>query len=238
MDGWTAEAHRCGAFRPGFMTDPAIPQLKYLTRPAEAANLLNSVLEFSACRFGIAECPLAVHDVTVLRGHRGSRWTLRYAVENRVGAASTIFAKVYARDRSDIAGLLSALSCSGLGLGQSMQAATLIAYSAKLRLLLLKEAPGESTRAALRRGSTGIGERTARWLASFHTAARLPPAYRLRDPLAKAQRWTQSLMKTPALRRDAGRLLAALAAAQHNWPPGRPCMMHGDFGISHVYLAE
>jgi Phosphotransferase enzyme family len=237
MNSGMAEASRCGAFRPSLVTDPAIPQLKRLTRPTEAVSLLNSVLEFAACGFGIAEGPLAVHDVAVLRGHPGSRWTLRYAVESRVGAASTIFAKVYARDRRDIAGVLSALSCSGLGLGQPMQAVAPIAYSAHLRLLLLKEAPGESARAALRRGSAGIGERSARWLASFHTAAPLPPAYRLHDPLSKAQRWTQSLTKSAALCRDARRLLAALAAAQQNWPPARPRMVHGDFGASHVYLA-
>jgi hypothetical protein len=221
------------------VTDPAIPQLKRLTHPVEAASLLNSVLETVVQESGLGEVPWAVRDVSVLRAHPGSRWTLRYVVENRAGLASIIFAKVYARNRDDIAGLLPALHSRGLGWGQPVQAVPLLAYSPALRLLLLKEAPGETAGAALRRGSAGVGERTAGWLASFQALAPLPPAYYMQDPLSTAYRWTQSLAaNAPMLGRSAHRLLNALARRPPEWPPAQPRLVHGDFRAAHVYLAE
>ncbi len=220
--------------------DPAIPQLSRLTRPLEAARLLEAALTTGPRPWmAQGEGVLDVRTVTVLRSHPGSRWTLRYAVRRRGGAESSLIAKVYAHDRSDVATVLSALRARGLGCGRPMQANAPIAYLPTLRLLLLEEAPGETARVALRRGQGGIGERAARWLAAFHAAAApLPAAYRLRDPLAKARRWAQALdADAPTLGREASRLLAALAAAQPAWPPAAPRVVHGDFGASHVYLA-
>ncbi len=218
-------------------TDAAIPQLSRLTRPPEAARLLGAVM-MGRPQPGTArgEGPLDVRAVTVLRGHPGSRWTLRYAV--RRGAEEyTFIAKVYARDRGDVATTLSALRRAGFGPGQLMQVAAPIAYAPSLRLLLLEEAPGDTARAALRRGQTGVGERTAQWLAAFHAASPpLPAAYRLRDPLAKARHWTHALsMHVPALAREARHLFVALAEARPAWP-APPHLVHGDFSASHVYL--
>jgi len=218
-------------------TDAAIPQLSRLTRPPEAARLLGAVM-MGRPQPGTArgEGLLDVRAVTVLRGHPGSRWTLRYAVRRGV-EEHTFIAKVYARDRGDVAATLSALRRAGFGPGQRMQVAAPIAYAPSLRLLLLEEAPGDTARAALRRGQAGVGERTARWLAAFHAASPpLPAAYRLRDPLIKAQHWARALgAGAPALADGARRLLAALAEARPAWP-APPHLVHGDFSASHVYL--
>lgn len=220
--------------------DAAMPELNRLTHAPEAARLLETILTAGPLPWmARGEGPLDVRTVTVLRGHPGSRWTLRYAVRRQGGAEIILFAKVYARDRGDIASMLSILRGRGLGRGQPMQVAAPIAYLPALRLLLLEKAPGETARAALRRGQAGIGKRTARWLTAFHKAAPpLPAAYRLRDPLAKAHRWAQALdASAPTLGREARRLCAALAAAQPPWPPALPRVVHSDFGASHVYFA-
>ncbi len=188
------------------------------------------------------EEPLDVQAVAVLRGHPGSRWTLRYTVRPRKGgsATSTLIAKVYARDRSDIARTLVTLRERGLGSGQPMQVNAPVAYLPVHRVLLLEHAPGETARAALRRGQDGVGDKAARWLAALHAVpAPLPVGYRLRDPLAKARRWARVLDADapPALARAGHRLFVALAGAQPPWPPATPRIVHGDFGASHVYLA-
>jgi Phosphotransferase enzyme family len=230
--------------------DPAIPQLARLTRAPEAARLLEAALTTAigprpwVARGG----PPVVREVAVVCGHPGSRWTLRYTVvrpprgDGGSAAESTVFAKVYARDRGDVASLLWALRERGQGQGRPMQVNASIAYLPALRVLLLEQAPGETARAALRRSRGGIGERAARWLAAFHAApAPLPAAYRMGDPLAKAHRWARALdgapRAPPALGRGARRLLAALARAQPPWPPAAPRVVHGDFGASHIYLA-
>ncbi len=219
-------------------TDAAIPQLRRLTCLPEAARLLDAVLRGQP-RPWLArdEGPLDVQAVTVLRGHPGSRWTLRYTVR-RGDETRALIAKVYARDRSDVLAALTALRRLGFGPGQPMQVAAPLAYAPALRLLLLEEVPGETARAAVLRGQTGVGERTARWLAAFHAAAPpLPTVYRLHDPLIKARRWTRALSTTaPALAGDARHLCAALVKARPAWP-APPHLAHGDFSASHVYPA-
>ncbi len=224
--------------------DPAIPQLSRLLRAAEASSLLEALLAVAPPRPWAArggEGPLEVQHVVVLRSHPGSRWTLRYIVRPRggKGAASTVIAKVYARDRGDVAAVLSALRDRDFGAGRPMQANAPIAYLPQLRTLLLEEAPGETARSALRRGVGGVGERVARWLAAFHAAsAPLPATYHLRDPLTKARHWARALdARAPtALCREVRRLLALLAQAQPPWPPASPRLVHGDFGASHLYF--
>ncbi len=226
-------------FNGALAIDAAIPQLSRLTRAAEVARLLGTVLiagpqSWMVCSHGLVN----VQAVTVLRGHPGSRWTLRYAIR-RGEAEITIIAKVYARDRSDVATTLSVLRGRGLGLGQPMQVAAPIAYIPTLRLLLLEEASGETARTALLRGQGGIGEKIAYWLAAFHAAAAAPLSapYLQRDPLIKARRWAQALgANVPALGREARNLLAALVEAKPAWL-APPRLVHGDFSASHVYLA-
>ncbi|HWE63259.1 MAG TPA: phosphotransferase [Chloroflexota bacterium] len=227
----------------GGQTDTAIPQLRRLTHRLEAATLLCTALLGCAHPWVSATGgagPLEVRAVTVLRGHPGSRWTLRYVVQ-RGDEECTLIAKVYARDRGDVAATLSALRHGGFGAGQCMQVAAPIAYLPMLRLLLLEEAPGETACAALGRGQVGgraVGEWVARWLAAFHAAAPpLPAVYRWRDPLIGARRWAWALgAGAPTLTGEARHLLAALAAARPAWP-APPHLVHGDFSASHVYLA-
>lgn len=222
----------CGVY------DPAIPHLGALTRALDAAQLLSGVAMLRSHRWmATGEGSLEVQAVTVLRGHPGSRWTLRYDVR-RGNERRTLIAKVYARDRGDVAAMLLALRRGGFGPGERMQVAVPIAYLPAPRLLLLEEAPGLSARAVLSLGQAGVGEEVARWLAAFQAASPpLPGAYRLRDPLVKARRWTRALGgDAPMLAGAARHLLDALAAAQPAWPAA-PHLMHGDFGVSHVYLA-
>ncbi len=219
-------------------TDAAIPQLRRFTCLPEAARLLDAVLRDQPCSWLVrSEGPLDVQDVTVLRGHPGSRWTLRYTVR-RGDETRTFIAKVYARDRGDVVTTLTALRRLGFGPGGPLQVTAPLAYAPALCLLLLEDAPGETARAAVLRGQTGVGDKTARWLAAFHAAAPpLPAAYRLRDPLIKARRWTRALSATtPALTGDARRVCAALVKARPDWP-APPHLVHGDFSASHVYLA-
>jgi hypothetical protein len=218
--------------------DTAIPQLSRLTRAPEAARLLAPVLvDRQQSSFGGNHGSPNVQAVTVLRGHPGSRWTLRYAIR-RGDEETTLIAKVYARDRGDVPITLSTLRSRGLGDGQPMQVPAPITYLPTLRLLLLEEASGETARAALQRGQGGIGERTACWLAAFHAAtAPLAAAYRPRDPLVKARRWAQALAaNAPALGREGRHLLTALTKARPAWS-SPPHLVHGDFSASHVYLA-
>ena len=218
--------------------DAAIPQLRRLTCLPAAARLVDAVLRDQPRPWLVrGEGLLDVQDVTVLRGHPGSRWTLRYTVR-RGDETRILIAKVYAHDRNDVVATLAALRRLGFGPGQPLQVAAPLAYAPALRLLLLREAPGETARAAMLRGQAGVGDRTARWLAAFHAAAPpLPAAYRLRDPLIKARRWTQALGATaPALAGDARHLCAALVEARPDWP-APPHLAHGDFSAAHVYLA-
>lgn len=208
------------------------------THPADAAKLLHAVLtDHPQSWMASSEGPLDVQATTVLREHTGSRLALRYAI--RWGKVERILiAKFYARDRSDVASTLSSLLTRGFGPGQPMQVPTLIAYVPEIGLLLMEEAPGQTARVALRHGQSGIGERTAQWLAAFHAAATpLPAAYQLREPVSRARRWAQRLnVNAPALGAEAHYLLAALIDAQPAWPP-QPRLVHGDFSISHVYVA-
>lgn len=219
-------------------TDAAIPHLRRLTSPPEAERLLNAALGERELAWSPGDAgPLRVQAVTVLRGHAGSRWTLRYAV-CRGTEERTLIGKVYAGDRRDIPDLLHALRAHGLGAGQPAQVPAPVAYLPEWRLLLVEEAPGVPARTALRRGDPGTLERVAGWLAAFHAAPVAPPAGRRpRDPLRRARRWVRALGDhAPALKGAARELLAALEDRQPPRPP-RPHLVHGDFSVSHVYVA-
>lgn len=223
---------------PGDVADSAIPQLQRLASARDATRLLRAVtMIWSDSWITDASEPLDVQTVTLLRSHPGSRYTLRYMVR-RGNQLRTVIAKVYARDRGDVAATLSLISGLGFGPGQHLQAALPLAYVSAFRLLLLEEAPGDPARAALCRGQVGVGNAAARWLVAFHaTSVPLPSAYRMHDPLIKAHRWAAALgAAVPALDGEARRLLTALVAAQPVWPPA-PHLVHGDFGASHLYLA-
>lgn len=207
------------------------------TRPAGATKLLHSVLtDHPQFWMTGSEGPLRVQAATVLREHAGSRLVLRYAI-CWGGVERSLIAKFYARDRSDVASTLSSLVKRGFGPDQPMQVPSLIAYVSRIGLLLMEEAPGQTARTALRHGQSGIGERTAQWLAAFHaTAIPLPAAYVLREPLSRARGWARRLdVNAPELGVDTHRLLAALIDTRPAWPP-QPRLMHGDFSISHVYV--
>ncbi len=223
---------------PDGISDAAIPHLGRLTHAPEATRLVGAALrDASHPWMAHGEGSLDVRAVTVLRAHSGSRWTLRYAVRQG-GEDRILIAKVYARDRGDVAATLEALRREGFGHGRCLQVAAPLAYVPALHLLLEEEAAGQPARAALRGGLPEVGERTARWLAAFHAAAPpLPAVYRLRDPVLKARHWARALgAHAPALAADGQRLLAALTEARPVWPP-RPHLVHGDFNASHVYLA-
>ncbi|GMA16028.1 aminoglycoside phosphotransferase family protein [Deinococcus metallilatus] len=218
--------------------DRAIPHLGRLTVPAEAERCLNAALsEQGHPWLTDGAGPLRVQAVTVLREHAGSRWTLRYAVR-RGEEERTLIGKVYSRDRSDVLTLLTSLRAGGLGPGQPMQVPAPVAYLPGLRLLLVEEAPGIPARTSLRRGDTGVLERTAGWLAAFHAAAVPPPtSAQPSDPLDKARRWAKALGEhAPHLKGEARHLLAALMEREPR--PGPPHLVHGDFSVSHVYVSE
>jgi len=217
--------------------DGAIPQLRLLSSAPYVARLLGTALAGGPYAGLIrGDGRVDVRAVTVLRGHPGSRWTLRIDIHRGIRDAA-IFAKVYARDRTDIASTLATLRSRGLGAGRSMQVSAPLAYLPTLHLLLLEEAPGEPARTALRGGEKGIGSRVATWLAAFHAAA--PPvtmAIPERHPLKRARRWAQALgSNVPVLERSTRRLLAALAEAAPAWTE-LPRLVHGDFNASHVFL--
>jgi len=223
---------------PHGVSDAAIPHLRRLIHAPEAPRLVSAAVRGRSHPWlARGEGPLEVQAVMVVRGHPGSRWTLRYTIRQG-GETRILIAKVYARDRGDVATTLAALGRGGFGHGQPLQVTVPIAYVPALHLLLEEEAPGQAARAGLRGGRPGVGERTARWLAAFHVAApSLPAAYQLRDPMIKARHWTQTLRRhAPALTEDGRHLLAALTEARPPWPP-RPHLVHGDFNASHVYLA-
>jgi len=206
---------------PDGISDAAIPHLGRLTHAPEATRLVGAALrDASHPWMAHGEGSLDVRAVTVLRAHSGSRWTLRYAVRQG-GEDRILIAKVYARDRGDVAATLEALRREGFGHGRCLQVAAPLAYVPALHLLLEEEAAGQPARAALRGGLPEVGERTARWLAAFHAAAPpLPAVYRLRDPVLKARHWARALgAHAPALAADGQRLLAALTEARPVWPP-------------------
>ncbi len=222
---------------PADVHDGAFPYLGHFTHAPEATQLVNAALRGRSHPWVTqGKGPLDIRAVTVVRGHPGSRWTLRYVVRQG-GEDRILIAKLYARDRSDVAATLTALRGGGFGRGQPLQVAAPIAYIPAFHLLLEEEAGGQPARAALRAGLPEVGERTARWLAAFHAAAPpLPAVYRLRDPMIKARHWTRTLRAhAPALADDSRRLLAALTEARPVWPP-RPHLVHGDLNASHVYL--
>jgi len=198
------------------VSDAAIPHLSRLTHAREATQLVRAALRGGSHPWTTAgEGALDVRAVTVVRGHPGSRWTLRYAVRQG-GEDRILIAKVYARDRGDVAATLAALRRGEFGRGQRLQVAAPIAYVPALHLLLEEEAAGQPARAALHGGLPEVGERMARWLAAFHAAAPpLPAVYRLRDPLIQARHWARILRAhAPALAADSSRLLAALIEAR------------------------
>lgn len=221
-----------------YVADSAIPHLHRFTHAREATTLLRTAL--ASTQPGTAPSRTAALDVravTVLRSHPGSRWTLRYDVRWG-GADRTIIAKVYVRDRSDVAATLRTLRRSGFGAGERTQVPALLAYVPALHVLLQDEAPGDTVRAAMQRGQIEGAERTARWLAAFYVARlALPAAYTLHAPLTKARQWTQQVCAdAPVLAKQARHVLAALTERQPAWPPPVPHLVHGDFSAAHVYL--
>ena len=113
-------------------TDAAIPQLRRLTCIPEAARLLDVVLRGQRHPWlARGEGPLDVQAVTVLRGHPGSRWTLRYTV--RWGDEErALIAKVYVRDRGDVLATLTALRRLGFGPGGPLHVTAPLAYAPAL----------------------------------------------------------------------------------------------------------
>jgi len=223
---------------PDGISDAAIPHLRRLAHAPEATRLVGDALRGRSHPWMARGArPLDIRAVTVARAHPGSRWTLRYTVRQG-GEDRILIAKVYARDRGDVAATLAALRRGTFGRGQRLQVVAPIAYVPALHLLLEEEAPGQPARAALWGEMIEVGERTARWLAAFHAAAPpLPAVYRLRDPVLKARHWTRTLgAHAPALAENGRHLLAALMEARPAWPP-HPHLVHGDFNASHVYLA-
>lgn len=200
-----------------------------LSDPARAGEVLRSLPGWPV------EPPFQVHAVTRVRAHPGSRWALRLTTSAE-GQDWALFAKVYARERPDIARTLTAVRRGGLDGPHAVPAPLL--YVPGWRLLLLEEAPGTPARDLLRRGEPGVGVRVAGWLAAFHTAALpLPAAYRMRDPLVQAGRWSWRLGESaPRLKASGQHLLGRLEAARPAWPPPVPRLIHGDFVTAHVLL--
>nr|WP_246580782.1 phosphotransferase [Deinococcus aestuarii] len=209
---------------PGWEAAP--PLVRRLAHPAGATGLLAPLLP--------GPHPLRVREVTPLREHAGSRWTLRLAA-CAGGEARPLIAKVYARERPDVARTLAALRRGGLEGALGVPAPLL--YVPRWRLLVTEEAPGTPARDLLRRGESGVGERAAEWLAALHgSALPLPPVYRMRDPLPQARRWAGTLGEAaPPLGETGRRLLLRLESARPGWPP-TPHLIHGDFVVSHVFL--
>ena len=76
---------------PAAVHDGAFPYLGHFTHAPEATRLVNAALRGRSHPWvAHGEGPLDVRTVTVVRGHPGSRWTLRNRATDAIGAAALL----------------------------------------------------------------------------------------------------------------------------------------------------
>lgn len=217
--------------------DRVLPALHYFMYPDSATSILREAWD----RSNIAGPAPTVRTVHLVRYHPGKRCTLWLDCDT--WPSGGCFAKVYARNDEAIARTLSTVERAGFGDDSPQRISTLLMADPTLHLLLYKKAPGRPLHHSSTAQLPEAAAHAAQWLGRFHASTiPLPASYALHDPMAAAKRWcarilTSNVTSAPTLHDDASRVLAALAQAQRPWPP-TVRLLHGDFSVTHVYLAS
>lgn len=221
------------------LDDPLLPALRYLASPAGATQLLREEWQRGGWPRPL---PLPiVRAVRMLRYHPGRRCTLWLTLDD--WPVGNCIVKVYARRETALAtaDVVSALGSAGFAPATPYRVPALLASIPDRCLLLLDVVPGVPVKKLVSAGEPASVTHAVEWLAAF-SAARLPfpTAYTLHHPLTAASRWSVRLRRqaeqvAPALAADAAHLLDALAARCPSWPP-RVHLIHGDFGMVHVFV--
>lgn len=182
--------------------------------------------------------------VQVLKSHP-RRCAFEIAVKTDTGWHAMI-AKMYVRDRSDIARTMEALRRAGFGTDAEFSIAQPFAHVGPLNLRLEEKVPGPSAKEVLLTGSPeerdAAAGRCGRWLARFQATAPLPPVAPgtgtdAGAELSRWQRWTEDLTHFGGPFAGRARaLLERLTAVLPALRAGERCAAHGSYIPNHVIL--
>ncbi|PYM98305.1 MAG: hypothetical protein DME07_23180 [Candidatus Rokuibacteriota bacterium] len=230
--------HRSGWAAPSAPLDTALPQLEILVDPVFMGVELG--------RSVFAE-PAVVTEAAILRHKRARRCTLRYIV--RVGPPETqrwerLYAKTFASGRGPTVYQVARAVSAARACGQGVRVPEPMRYLPSLKLLVLREVPGEPVAPALLAGDTTMAERIAGAIRALHSSGLdLGRRHSLEAELAPLEDRVRRLCEAcPRLAAQAMQCLRLVDAGRERgsawrWRPAHRDFYHdqvlaGDHGLS------
>ena len=178
-----------------------------------------------------------------LKHHPGKRCTFEIRLRT-ANARTYLIGKVYAEDRSDVYRAMDELMRAGFGPGEELSIPQPIAYFPALRLLLQEKVEGPRAKQTFLTGGerdrAEAAERSARWLAKFHSIApRSGRVFDLTKHMNAVERWSQTIAGLgepfPSQARKLFRRLEEEAASAN----GRElCAGHGSYNCNQIILTK
>jgi len=179
----------------------------------------------------------------ILKHHPGKRCTFEISLRT-ASAWDYLIGKVYAEDRSDVYRAMDEIRRAGFGPGEELSIPEPIAYFPALRLLLQEKVEGPRAKQTFLTGGerdrAEAAERSARWLAKFHSIApRSGRVFDLTKHMNAVERWSQTIAGLgepfPSQARKLFRRLEEEAASAN----GRElCAGHGSYNCNQIILTK
>lgn len=220
--------------------DPALPTLPEVCDPLALAKHLRGV------PLGLPDGgAIEAVEVRVLRHVLGRRCTLEIGLRTESNWHFLI-AKVYRKDHSDVFEAMKQIQQAGFGPHEPFSIPEPLAYLPSLHLLLQEKVEGQGADEIFRAGDdasrAAAAERSARWLARFHTRApRTGPVSPPNDYLGtkRMQQCAPQIARLDgSLTRKVDRLYELLVDASSSLAPLDLCAGHGAYRPDHVILRQ
>ena len=181
--------------------------------------------------------------IRVLKWHQRNRCTMEITLKSD-GVFHALIGKTYVLDRPDIYRTMEALWREGFDHNAPNSIPQPLIYMPSLRLLLQEKIAGTSVREIFlgcdRHRQFEAAERSARWLAHFHSLApRLTQVSPVENQLTRLQRWTVRLVELGGtVAEKSKQLFEKLQAAHGQLQEAELTAGHNSYSPDHVLLAE
>ena len=218
------------------ITDPGIPTL---------AEVFDSVTIAKCLRQARPDRWEAIEDIRfqLLKHHPGKRCT--FEISLRAARTRTyLIGKVYAEDRADVYRAMDEIRQVGFGPGEELSIPQPIAYFPALRLLLQEKVEGPRAKETFLTGNeparVEAAERSARWLAKFHSIApRSGNVFDLSNNMDAVERWSQTVARLgEPFATQARKLFRRLEEEAASANGREPCAGHGSYTRNQIILTK
>src|SRR6266576_1787606 len=182
-------------------------------------------------------------QIRVLRWHKNSRCTMEITLQTG-GVFHELIGKIYALDRSDVYRTMEVLWREGFDQKAQNSIPQPLIYMSSLRLLLQEKIAGASVREIFlwsdRQKQFEAAERSAHWLAHFHSLApRLTQVSPAENQLARMKRWTCRLTELGGPVTEKSKQLFEKLEAEHSQLQDVEFTAgHNSYSPDHVLLAD